>query len=181
MTLFDHTGYAVWGVAAALLHEGGHIVMMALKKSPPTKIIFGIFNVDMIDSARESRSYRDDVQILIAGGAVNLIAAFIFFFISKVTNNQYLFAPLFSNLFVGSLNILPVEPLDGGQIAYALISAKYGARKAETAVNILSFCCLLPVAVMGFLILLQSKYNFSLLFISCYLMAILLFKRNKYY
>lgn len=179
--VLDSTGYAIWGILAAMLHECGHIAMMVMKKTPPSKITFGVFNVDMIDFTRGTRGYRDDIHILFAGCAANILIGSVLYCIFLVTQNQDFLIPMITNILVGVFNLLPVEPLDGGQVIYALITAKHGTKKAETAVNVLSFFCLLPVAIAGFYVLLQSKYNFSLLFISCYLMAVLLLKKNKYY
>ena len=48
-------------------------------------------------------------------------------------------------------------------------------------INITAVIILFPLTVLGFMVLLNSKYNFSLLFVCAYLIASLLCKNNRYY
>lgn len=179
--LMDKSGYGIAGVFAAIIHECGHLAAMAGMGGMPKQVTFGMFNIDIVDKKREERSYRQDVIILLAGAGANLIAA-LFLWLGEGAFLQIpgLWAAITANLMIGIFNLLPIESLDGGQILYALLSVKFTQRKAGIAVQMISFCILLPMAIVGFLVLLRSKYNFSLLLISCYLMGLLLLKRNIY-
>jgi stage IV sporulation protein FB len=88
--------------------------------------------------------------------------------------------PLLANLTIGCFNGLPIIPLDGGHILYAILCMRMQEDKAAKIVRVISFLTLLPLAAAGFYILLASKYNFALLLLSCYLMAMLLLKKGKY-
>ena len=57
-----------------------------------------------------------------------------------------------------------MEALDGGQALYALLCNKFSQKTSETIVAVVSFFALLPVAIIGFMMLLQSKHNFTLFF-----------------
>jgi stage IV sporulation protein FB len=48
-------------------------------------------------------------------------------------------------------------------------------------VEVVSFFVILPIAILGFFILLRSRYNFSLLIVSGYLMLMLLLKKGRYF
>lgn len=48
-------------------------------------------------------------------------------------------------------------------------------------IAVVSFFALLPVAIIGFMMLLQSKHNFTLFFISIYLMVLLVLKRGRFF
>lgn len=82
------------------------------------------------------------------------------------------------NLILGFFNILPIESLDGGQILYIFLSNKMQNDKAIVFLEVISFIILLPLAVIGFYMLLKSKYNFSLLLISCYLISVIIIKKG---
>ena len=87
----------------------------------------------------------------------------------------------YENLFIGLINLLPIMPLDGGQILFVILSKRVCGETCERVTQIVSFLTLLPLALVGFIILLESKYNFSLLFLCFYLMTYLLFKNDPFY
>ena len=70
---------------------------------------------------------------------------------------------------------------DGGQLLYILLSRRFTGHTAEKAVNIITFIALFPIAVLGFIILFNSDYNFSLLFVCGYIILSLVFKNNRYF
>lgn len=82
---------------------------------------------------------------------------------------------------VGLFNLIPVMSLDGGQLLYLLLSRRFDEALAERLVNIVTFLFIFPLAAVGFLLLLKSKYNFSLLFVCIYLVLSLVLKNNRYY
>ena len=84
-----------------------------------------------------------------------------------------------TNFTLGLFNILPIDSLDGGQALFILLSMKFSPFTSMKILDIISFMILIPVAVMGFLVLLQSKYNFTLLLTALYLIAIILLKNRK--
>ena len=85
-----------------------------------------------------------------------------------------------ANASVGLFNLFPVMSLDGGQLAYLLLSRAIAHDRAEKAVDALTFAFIFPLAAMGFWLMLKSK-NVSLLFVSVYLVFSLLFKGNRFY
>lgn len=86
-----------------------------------------------------------------------------------------------ANLCTGLFNMLPVMSLDGGQLMYVILCRKFSEKSAEKIINITAVIILFPLTVLGFMLLLNSKYNFSLLFVCSYLIASLLCKNNRYY
>lgn len=181
LLLVDNDGMIVYGVVAALIHELGHISAMMIKKCRPQRINFRAFDINIIDKNRAKRHYNDDVFILAAGPLANIIFCALLCCIFKATGHIWLLKPIYENLFIAAFNILPIESLDGGQIFFNLLSRKLSIKTAENFTVLASFMVLLPVAVLGFYILIVSKYNFSLLLLSCYLMGILLLKHREFY
>lgn len=178
--LLDGTSVAVYGILASVLHELGHVVMMFWKHSAPNQVVFAPFRVDILDHNRQRHSYRTDIAILLAGPCANLLCFGISLlcFVFGGFDHFLLFG--YMNLIVGLFNLLPVGPLDGGQVLFALLAPRIGIRKSEIIRQIVSFVILLPIALLGFLVLLDSKYNCSLLFLSYYLMLVLLLQKDVY-
>ena len=174
--LLDRTGYIGLGLLAAVIHETGHLLMMAYFHSLPQKICFSAFQVNIVDGGRTRHSYQKDCLILLAGPGLNLVTALLLVpFITA--ESSFLLYFFYANLLLCGFNLLPIEALDGGQILTMLLLTRLNARTCSIIVDILSCIVILPLGIAGFLVLLRSKYNFSLLFISCYLMGLLLLRR----
>lgn len=177
LLLDDRNGIAAAGLAAAALHESAHLLVMRAFNSMPRQIRFTPFGIDIIKPCCVNRSYRRDAVISLAGPAANLAAAGGFFLLYN--SNFYYF--ILANIILFVFNILPIEPLDGGQALYALMCIQCKPGTAVLTVSILSFFCLVPLTAFAFLVLLRSHGNFSLFLVCCYLMALLLLKKGTYY
>mgnify|MGYP004512690329 FL=1 len=178
--ILDSSASLFWGILAALVHELGHIFAMVFEGDRPSEIKFNLFDIAIVDNKREKRSYCKDIFILSAGPIVNIVFFAIFYGLFLWIKWDDLYGFAIQNLLLGGFNTLPIESLDGGQILYILFLKKLNHKKAQLLVQVISFLILLPLAILGFLILLQSRYNFSLLMVSLYLMAIILIKRGNF-
>lgn len=165
---------------SVVVHESGHLLIMCLVGSPPDKIKISPFEISITDSSRQSRRFFLNFLIIIFGPFFNLIC-FILFYLLYLLCNENFFSLAAANLSVGLFNLIPVMSLDGGQLLYLLLSRRFDEALAERLVNIVTFLFIFPLAAVGFLLLLKSKYNFSLLFVCIYLVLSLVLKNNRYY
>lgn len=69
----DTTGVALLGIAATVLHEAGHLVMMLLLGSSVKTVRFHAFGVDIEETGRGRRSYLSDALVALAGPFANMI------------------------------------------------------------------------------------------------------------
>lgn len=171
----DRSGIAPVGTVCAALHEGAHLAVMAAAGEPLREIRFTPFGIDIVKAGGANRSYRKDALVSLAGPFANLAAAALCFLSFRLRFPLFLGA----NLLLFAFNLLPVVPLDGGQALAALLCLRVEPERAVRIVSTVSFFVLLPLAAAGFFVLLRSRWNFSLLFASCYLMALLLMKKNR--
>lgn len=178
--VLDPSGGVLCGLLAAVVHELGHLLEMARQKCLPQKIAFKMFRVDMVDRGRNERSYQKDLRIILAGPGLNFLLAILCFPVYLLLPYQWLGVFFSANLLVGFFNIQPIVTLDGGAALYAILSAKLGEKKVVFWTNFFSFAILVPLAGVGFWILLRNPYQFSLLFISVYLMGVLVLQKTDY-
>lgn len=176
--VIDSSKYMLLGLSSALIHEMGHIIAMILVGSKPAKIEFNLFDIDIKDNNRNNRNYKNDVFTLLGGSIANFLTALFLWILYYIFKDQSILMLISENLILGFFNILPIESLDGGQILYIFLSNKMQNDKAIVFLEVISFIILLPLAVIGFYMLLKSKYNFSLLLISCYLISAILIKKG---
>lgn len=167
-------------VTAVILHESGHLIAMILCKSPPDKIKISLFEIKIINSSRQSNTTRQNIFIIFFGPLVNFVC-FILFYLLYLCSGEFLLPIAMANLFTGLFNMLPVMSLDGGQLMYVILCKRFSEKSAERAVEVTALIILFPLTVLGFVVLLNSKYNLSLLFVCAYLIASLIFRNNRYY
>lgn len=172
--LLDTNGMAIPGIVAAALHEGGHLAVLLAVRCPPKAIRLTPFGAEIVRQG-EPRGYLREAAVDLAGPCANLMTLGGCLLAGAGTGK---FAA--ANLLIGSMNLMPVDPLDGGQALHAILCLRLQEETAERLVTVISICTLLPLAVAGFLVLLRSRYNFSLLLVGCYLMLLLLLKKHRF-
>lgn len=177
LLLSDRSGVAAAGLTAAALHECSHLGAMYAFQSLPEKIRFNAFGIDIVRNPRPDHGYWKDAVVSLSGPAANLLAAGLLSLFHDPAVRNFVLANF--TLFV--FNVLPIEPLDGGQALYALLCLRLEPATACRVVEIVSFLFLAPLSAAGFLVLFRSPGNFTLLMVCVYLMCLLVFKRGKYF
>lgn len=171
----DRSGMAAAGLLCAVIHESAHLAAMRIGRCRLQEIRLTPFGVDIIKKdCGTDRGYLFEALISLSGPAANLAA---FLLCVACFGERY---PMFQagNLFLFGLNILPVEPLDGGQALQYLLCLRFPAEKSSKIVRIVSFFAMVPLFTAGFLALFRSEWNFSLLLLCVYLTALLLMKKS---
>ncbi len=171
LLIYEQKGLAAGCLAASLIHECGHLLMMLWRKTPPSRIVVGIFGMRMEKQEALSLSFVDDIWIAAGGPLINLFCFFLFWLWGKEQAAAI-------HLVIGGMNILPIETLDGGEI---LLNFLYRRFSRETSQKILLLCSvgtLFPLLTIGFFVLLQSGSNISLLAVAVYLILLLIFRRK---
>lgn len=158
---------------AAFLHELSHLAVLFLFRAPPGAAVFSALGCQIVLGTGRKLSYFQNAAVSLAGPAANLLC---WALLCAAGYGDALFAA--ACLALGLLHSLPVEPLDGGLALKALLSAWLGRVTAGKITFVLSLLCLIPLAVLGFLVLLRTRYNFTLLALSLYLMLYLVLKRD---
>lgn len=174
--VIDKSYFSVFGILFALLHELGHIFVILTKKNNINKINFGIVNIDMIYENNNFCDYKDELCIFSAGCIVNFVLYLIFILIYFAYNIYFFKIVAYQNLLICVINLLPIESLDGHKILNIILSKKLDLIKRDKILNIISIIFLIPVCILGFTILIKSKYNYSLLVLGLYLFSNLIYK-----
>lgn len=164
--VLDTSGRAFMCFLSAVLHETGHLVAMLCFSIKPKSITLRLF--DIVIDADCNRGFVPDFVITLSGPIVNFSVAFLSYFLSRDI--------FMVNLFIGCFNLLPIDTFDGGHLLYLILSRKFELSTVNLILKILTFIFLVPLFVIGLLVLFCSKYNYSLLMISLYLLAILFLK-----
>lgn len=164
--IVDKSGNFALCFMCALIHECGHLFAMFCFKERPQCIRLRLF--DFVIVSNTDREVATDMIITLSGPVFNLLSAFFFYFVSR----------RFSvfNLVFGVFNLLPLLTFDGGHALMLFLYKKFRVKTTETIIKVLTFIFLIPAFCIGVLVLFYSKYNYSLLLISLYLLAVLFLK-----
>lgn len=165
------TGYLAC-LLAVVIHEFGHLFAMKICGVFPKGIKISAFDVKIFENSRHQTSFVKDIFITFAGAMFNIFAFIILFNINLVY--------AFVSLFIGLFNLLPAATLDGGQILYLIFTRRFSAEISARIVDAVTLITSIPLFFAGIMILLNSHYNFSLLFISLYLVLSLFLRKDKY-
>jgi len=156
-------------VVSALLHEAGHLLCLISYDAPPSEIIIGAAGFKMKMSGK-ILSYRQETVVSLAGVFVNfLIASILSIFYCFAGGDNRLLMPIYANLGLGVVNLLPIEPLDGGRALYIWLCQKRTEAHAGRITDKVGLAFLMPLFILSFIILVKSGYNITLLCISIYL------------
>ena len=115
-------------------------------------------------------SYRDEIFIALAGPLSNFVLCILVLSLWWLFPISYVYTLDFfvANLVVGTINLLPVYPLDGGRVLLALLSRHTSRIKAVKIIKIigiiLSFAIILWFVVTTFFV-----PNFTVLFFGIFL------------
>ncbi len=166
-------------ILASLMHELGHIIMMIiLDRRSICRIKIDFFNIDIVDRSRRTLSMQKNILVLISGSLVNFLIAILFDSLYLIFKAYFLIIFSYINICIGVLNLLPISILDGGQILLLILNKNISIKNSVLISQIISILFLVPISFLGFIILLDSKYNFSLLILSCYLIMYMVFRED---
>ena len=125
-------------------------------------------------------SYRQEIVTSLAGVVVNFgIAALMFLLYIYTGRDERLLMPVYANLGLGIINILPIEPLDGGKALYFYLCHRTTEAAARRITERISLAFIIPLFFASFFILIKSGYNLTLLCVTIYLGISLISRANN--
>lgn len=156
-----------------LIHESAHLITALKLGVKPEKIVIMPFGITLRINSYNIRNPKDEMKIAAAGPLSNIIMSM------AVTALYYngiikydLFAFLFiSNISISLINLFPALPLDGGRILRAYLTEKCGYIKATNITMIFTKITIVALSAIGLFILYKTKFNFSALIISSFLIT----------
>lgn len=122
--LDDGIGILPWAVAAAALHELGHVGAAALFGGRAEALSLSAVGAELRFGYPGVLSYGRESVIALAGPVMNLLAG-----LPALWMGAYL--PAAVCLGLGLFNLLPILPLDGGRVFGSLLAEHFGPDAAE--------------------------------------------------
>ncbi len=172
ITMLDQTGIAIRCLLASIMHEIGHLVMLAVFGTWPSAMVINVFGVRVEKQEGTRLTYLQDMAVSLAGPIVNVLSAGLLGACFGLVDMTMI------HLTIGIFNLLPIEPLDGGQALMSVLRYRLSETEVDRAMLWVSALTLLPMMVVAIGILIYSGYNFTFLAVTVYVAALLWLKRK---
>lgn len=147
-------------ILMALAHEMGHMSVAFFFGERPKKIFLTLLGPIGFIENFENLPNNKKTPILIAGPLVSLVLIFIF-------RNYATFMRI--NFIILLFNMLPIYPLDGGQLLFLAMSKKMGILNANDFLFKIAKICLYAMFCLGLIQIILFPFNPSLIILSLYL------------
>lgn len=164
----DKKGIALITLFSAALHEIGHIVALFLFGSCPDGIKFGIFGI-RIQQNKYILSDLKQTLVVVCGPLVNILIFATSLVVYSVSESQIMLTISAVNLVVASFNLIPIFPLDGGRILFAVLSVFLSDGAVRIIMRIICAVLLLMLIFSGVFLVRRTGVNVSLLATGIYL------------
>lgn len=168
MIFIDTSGAAVLSLIACILHEGGHLLAMAVCGAYPERITFYGGGIALSKAEMDSLSDAKRLVILSAGCAVNLIAASVYL---TMPGNDTVAVFSAVNLIICLFNALPIGYFDGAGILEILLSKFLSLRVAEKVKRVIGvmLSVVMIAGVIIYCISFNKSVSLSIIFVVFYL------------
>lgn len=157
----------IYGVAAAIIHELGHLTAFLIKGYPPKEIHLEYSGIRLIPQ-RNLFSFKDESIILLSGSIVNIIFFFLFYKLIKIW--------AFMHLILGFFNLLPMKSLDGGQFVLTITQKLFGVRKGILISDFISITTEILLITAGVFLFFKTG-NFTLILTVIHLLFLSIFAK----
>lgn len=136
MILTDRTGISLLTVAAALLHEVGHLLAARLLGIRTERMRLGFFGM-RLDVGDRLLSFGEEWLLCAAGPLVSLVGAALAASLWGVWQSARFFSC--ASLVLGLLNLLPIRTFDGGRMLECFLLSVVGMRATQRIMTACSF------------------------------------------
>ncbi len=173
LLLLDKSLLSVLALAAALVHELGHLVTMMFLGAKVSEIEITFFGAE-IRTHCVSQNPLKNIAIFASGAVANILSAVIVYALPAATFEALFFAG--ASLSLAAVNLLPIRTLDGGCILESAL-VPIIPQKAPLIIDIISAFTLGILWLTAVYLLLIANGNLSLMLFCMYLFATLFFER----
>lgn len=152
----------------AVIHELGHSFVSAKLGYRLNKITLMPFGA-VVSGATDDMSALDEIKIALVGPIVNLAVGLFFVALWWIFPTLYAYTDIAveSCFSMAIVNLIPVFPLDGGRVSFALLRSKFKLKTAQKICKISGF--VFSGLILGlFIFTLFYTPNFTLLFFALF-------------
>ena len=143
----DELNFVLFLILVLFIHEIGHFTFMKLFKYENVRMLFIPLMGAFVQGSKERYSQTQSFIVVAAGPFPGIFLGILTLFISSHYHLYWLLELSFLFLFLNIINLIPIDPLDGGQLFKLLVH-----KKRDIFLIIFAFISSLVLIIVGFLI-----------------------------
>ena len=143
----DEINFVLFLILVLFIHEMGHFTFMKLFNYENVRMLFIPLMGAFVQGSKEKYSQTQSFIVVAAGPFPGICIGIITLFLSSYYQLNWLLELSFLFLFLNIINLIPIEPLDGGQLFKLLVH-----KKRDLFLIIFAFISSLILILVGFLI-----------------------------
>ncbi|MDD4689024.1 MAG: M50 family metallopeptidase [Eubacteriales bacterium] len=165
--LFGYFPQLIVMYLVAFVHELGHLLAALYVKADVRRLCLYPFGVTIELKEGYVKNPTHEIIVASAGPLTNsLIVLFSMLCIKNIYIRDFV---AISSGIIGVMNLMPILPLDGGRVLKAILTHRWGFVKAFNFSVRISHIFTAILFIMGLLILIISRFNFSILLICVFI------------
>ena len=158
--LLSHAYLSLAAFISAAIHELGHILAARKCSISLGEMRLGIFGAQ-ITPKTSLCSYKNEILLAIAGPLANLLTATLLLLLCN--ESEGFWGMLFqTSLFLGILNLLPIDDFDGGRILRCSLLLFFSPQRVSSILQVISFILVLSLWIFSVYLLLRASASLSL-------------------
>ncbi len=134
-------------ILVLFIHEMGHLLFMKFFKYENVRMLFIPLMGAFVQGSKPKYSQRESLLVVFAGPLPGILFGGIALYVASVIQNESVLTLGFIFIFLNTINLLPVDPLDGGQLFKLLVH-----RQRDLFLMIFAFGSSMLMIVVGFLV-----------------------------
>ena len=168
----------IFVIVFALVHEAVHLIFINIFSVAPKMVSFTLFGADILRENNATISNNAEILIHLSAPVFNLLFSGFFYLMYGFLSKNSLFE-LFANinLVLGAFNLIPFYSFDGGNALYYFFLKYFTNRTSNIIITCISVIITIVFSALAVLVFIKFKNNFSLLFISLYMIFTIIFKK----
>jgi Zn-dependent protease len=143
----DRADFVFFLVTVLLVHELGHFFMMKKFHYENVRMLFIPLMGAFVQGAKDIYSQRESLWVVILGPYPGLIMGCLGLYLSVQFQWDWLLLLSFIFIFVNTINLLPIDPLDGGQLLKLIVF-----KQRDLYLMIFALLSSLSLILVGFLL-----------------------------
>lgn len=117
----DRADFVFFLVLVLLIHEFGHFIQMKRFDYNNVRMLFIPLMGAFVQGSKDRYSQKESLLVVVFGPLPGIIIGSIGLYLSGLFQMDWLLLLSFIFIFVNVINLLPIDPLDGGQILKLLV------------------------------------------------------------
>lgn len=116
-------------VLVLIIHEGGHFLAMKLFNYKKVKLLFVPFMGAFVSGEKEDVSQTERLFVVLMGPLPGILLGMVFLYFGDLYQDKFLITSSLLFLTINILNLIPIDPLDGGKVLETLFFTNQGRIK----------------------------------------------------